>query len=122
MYCRKTLQIKAVVTTNPLQKGVYDATVYNSSVSVNGSFDPADLAGLGIDPATVLYDKARLVFSISDMKGLTNNPAVKLQEQLYNPEPAVDNQIPFEKGLQVNFPLQKDKAFTFSYQLELKGD
>lgn len=117
----QNLQIKAGVKTGVLKKGIYEVTVYNSKVDVSGTFSKPDVTNLGIDPADILYDKARLVFSISDLKGLKNNPAIKIAGQNYNPEPATDPQSPFTDGLQVNFPLQKDQDFTFSYQLDIKG-
>jgi len=117
----QSLKIKAGVKTELFQSGIYDAVVYNSNVSLNGEFDKPDLAGAGIDPADVLYDKARLIFGITDLKGLKNNPAVKVQGVDYSPEPAAGDHLPFENGLQVNFPLQKDRGFTFSYDLTIKG-
>jgi inner membrane protein len=115
------LKIKANVKTDKFERGVYDATVYNSKIDLQGSFNKPDLTGLGIDPETIMYDKARLVFSLSDMNGLQNNPVVKIGAQDYTPEPVTGGNIPFEKGLQVHFALLKDQGFTFTYQLDLKG-
>jgi inner membrane protein len=117
----QTLQIKADVKTELFQSGIYDATVYNSKVLLQGTFNKPDLGSLGIDPAELLYDKARLVFSLSDMKGLKNTPDVKVNDQNYSPEPVAEGHIPFEKGLQIHFALQKEQGFNFSYQLDLKG-
>jgi inner membrane protein len=117
----QNLHINADIKNQHFQNGIYDAIVYNSKVSLGGSFDKLELASLGLTEDEISYDKARLVFSVSDLKGLQNNPAVKIQQQQYNPEPAIDNTIPFANGLQVNFPLQKGENFTFSYQLDLKG-
>jgi inner membrane protein len=117
----QALQIKADVKTQLFQSGIYDAVVYNSSVSVKGAFGKPDLGELGIDPADVSYDKARLIFGIADLKGLKNNPAVKIEGFDYSPEPAAGDHLPFENSLQVNFPLQKNQGFIFSYDLTLKG-
>jgi inner membrane protein len=117
----QTLQIKAGITTQQFQSGIYDAIVYNSKVALQGTFNAPDLTGPGIDPESVLYDKARLIFSISDLKGLKNNPIVKIDGADYNPEPSDDENTPVDNGLQVNFPLQRDKGFSFTYQLDLKG-
>jgi inner membrane protein len=117
----QNLQFKAGIHTQSFQNGIYDATVYNSKVMVRGDFDEPDLTGAEIDPASVLYDKARLIFSISDLKGLKNNPIVNIQGQNYTTGPAADDNILPDNGLQVNFPLQKDHGFTFNYQLDLKG-
>lgn len=117
----QSLHIRAGAKTGLLKKGIYKVTVYNSTVAVSGTFSKPDMANLGINPDDVLYDKARLVFSLSDLKGLKNNPAVKISGQNYSPEPATDANSPFDKGLQVNFPMQKDRAFDFSYQMAIKG-
>jgi len=117
----QSLKIKAGIKTGILKKGIYEVTVYNSNIDVSGAFGKPELNNLGIDPAAILYDKARLVFSISDMKGLKNNPAVKIAGQNYSPEPATETNSPFDKGLEVSFPLQKEQDFAFSYQLDIKG-
>ena len=115
------LKIKADVKTEKYKKGIYDAVVYNSQVMLQGQFFKPDLNSLGIDPTQVLYDKARLVFSLSDLKGLKNNPVVNIQGQSYNPEPVTEAGVPFNNALQVVFQLQKDQGFAFSYNLNLKG-
>lgn len=117
----QNLQIKADVKTKLLHKGIYDVTVYNSIINVGGAFDQSALNTLGINPADILYEKARLIFSISDLKGLKNNPAVKIDGQSYSPEPVTDANGPFRNGLGINFPLQQGKDFTFNYQLDIKG-
>lgn len=117
----QSLQIKADVKTQEFKRGVYDATVYNAKMLLNGSFAKPDLDNLGIDPGTIMYDKARLIFSISDLKGLKNTPNFKINDQSYVPEPTAEVGIPFDKGLQVNFQMQKDQGFNFSYDLDIKG-
>lgn len=117
----QALKFKASIKTEKFEKGVYDATVYNSGIDVTGDFAEPDLAALGVNEADVLYDKARLVFSITDLKGLKNNPIVKIQGTDHPAEVSVDSNLPFEKGLQVNFSLQKSDGFSFSYHLDLKG-
>jgi len=117
----QTLQIKGAIKTERFKKGVYDATGYNSDLLINGSFNKPDLAAAGIEPASVLYDKARLAFSITDMKGLKNNPVINIQGQNYAVEPTQEETIPFNQGLQAAFPLKSEQGFTFSYKLNLNG-
>lgn len=115
------VKIKADLKTQLFQQGVFDITVYDSKIGVSGSFAQPDLSKLGINPAQVLYDKARLLFSISDLKGLKNNPSVKIAGQAYNAEPTSGDINPFEKSLQVNFALPATGSMAFSYDLDLKG-
>jgi inner membrane protein len=117
----QNLQIKADAKTEPFKRGVYDATGYNAKILLQGNFNKPELNTLGVNPDDLLYDKARLVFSLSDLKGLKANPTINVNAQQYVSEPASEGNIPFDRALQVHFPLQKDQAFTFSYQLDLKG-
>jgi inner membrane protein len=117
----ENLHIKANVNTEVLHRGIFDAVVYNSKVLVQGNFSKLELAKSGIDPVLVQYDKVRLVFSVSDLKGLKSNPVVQLKDQKLNVEPVFDAKGPFDKGLQVSFTLPKDEALTFNFNLDLKG-
>ncbi|RWY55758.1 cell envelope integrity protein CreD [Mucilaginibacter gilvus] len=115
------VHIKANLKTQLFKQGVFDVTVYTSKVGVQGNFAQPNLVKLGIAPGQVMYDKARLLFSISDIKGLLNNPSVKIQGQNYTPEPASGDINPFEQSLQVNFALPATGIIAFNYDLDLKG-
>lgn len=115
------LYINAKLKTQPFNQGVFDVTVYSSAIEVKGNFTQPNLAKLGIDAGQVMYDKARLLFGISDIKGLLNNPVVKIQGQNYTPESTSGDIRPFEQSLQVGFSLPVSSSIAFSYNLDLKG-
>ncbi|WP_448699903.1 cell envelope integrity protein CreD [Mucilaginibacter sp. AW1-3] len=115
------LGIKATVKTELFHRGIIDVTGYTSKIAVQGSFNQAAITKLGVDPSQVVYDKVRMVFSLSDLKGLINNPTVKINDQNYAPEPIYGNNSPYEKGLQVTFAMPKGDNLNFSYNLDLKG-
>jgi inner membrane protein len=117
----ENLSIKANVKTELFHQGIIDATEYTSKIALNGNFTKPDLTKLGLDPSQILYEKARLIFSVSDLKGLKINPILHIQDQQYNPEPSYNNNTSFSKSLQITFTLAKDEGFTFSYDLDLKG-
>ena len=117
----QNLTYKANVQTELFKKGIYDAVVYNSKIAVQGTFTRPDINALGVEPSAIMYDHAKLVFGLSDLKGLKNSPAVIIRGNSYDAEPAVDANNPFEKSLEVKFPLQKDEDFSFSYNLDVKG-
>jgi inner membrane protein len=71
------LQIKAGINAEPFKKGLVNVNVYNAKVNLKGNFNQPDLIKQGIGPASVMYDKAKLIFSLSDLKGLKNNPGVQ---------------------------------------------
>jgi len=117
----QVLKIKALLKTQQFQQGITDVTIYNANVLLQGSFDMADFEKLGIDPAMVQYEKAQLIFSLSDFKGLKNNPVVTIQGQAYNADNVYDDDNPFGKALQAAFTLPKNGIIAFSYTVDIKG-
>jgi inner membrane protein len=115
------VHIKAVLKMGEFEKSVFSTTVYTSKIGVEGNFAQPNLAKLGIDAGQVMYDKARLLFSISDIKGLLNNPPVKIQGQSYIPELAPAEGNPFDQALQVSLAVPATGNIAFSYDLDLKG-
>ena len=114
------LGINAGIKTQKLRQGITDVTVYNAKVLLQGSFIKPEFDKLGIDSNQVLYDKARLIFSMSDLKGLKNNPVVNLAGHNYTADYVYDT-TPYGKGLQINFAVPQDGDFNFSYALNIKG-
>lgn len=96
----ENLRIKANVNTETLHRGIFDVGVYNAGVNITGNFNRADLAKLQIDTNTMMLDKARLLFGLSDLKGLKANPAIKIQNQLVTVEPLLNNGNLLDNGLQ----------------------
>jgi inner membrane protein len=118
----ESLNIKATVGTELHRKGIADITQYQSKIAVHGNFAKLDLSKLGLPLDDLMPEKARLVFSFSDMKGLTSNPVINIQGQSIPAEPFFnDNKTSFNNGLQVNFPVAQNTGFAFDYTFDLKG-
>ncbi|WP_419700019.1 cell envelope integrity protein CreD [Mucilaginibacter sp. NFX135] len=117
------LHIKAGLSTQILHRGIFDVAVYNSQVKISGNFSKADLGSLSLTSDQLLLNKARIVFSISDLKGLKNNPVIKANDQTLTTEPVFDNASVFGGGLQVAVDISgaKDGNVPFEYALDLKG-
>ncbi|QXV65777.1 cell envelope integrity protein CreD [Mucilaginibacter sp. 21P] len=119
----ENLKMDAAVKTDKLHRGMFDAVVYNSQVKVSGNFGKPYLAALSLTPDQLLWDKARLEFSISDLKGLKNNPVINAAGQHLTAEPSFTAHPVFDSGLQANLNLAtvKEAGFTFDFTLDLKG-
>lgn len=117
------LHIKAVLVTQVLHRGIFDVPVYNTKVEVSGNFTKADLNALSINADQLFPDKAKMMFSLSDLKGLKTNPVVKIANQTPTAEPAFSNDAVFENGLQatVNLSALINDEIPFNYTLDLKG-
>jgi len=119
----ENLKIRANVKPERLHRGMFETVVYNSSIKISGNFAKAELGGLSLSSQQLLLDRARLEFSISDLKGLKNNPTLNAAGQQLTAEPSFDAHPLFNNGLQANINLTNvaDGAFTFDYTLDLKG-
>lgn len=117
------LTIKADEHSDIIHRGIFDAVVYKTKVTVAGNFIKADLAALGLTTDQLMLDKAKLTFGISDLKGLKTNPVVKAGNIIATATPTFNNQALFADGLQVNLNLSSENIdnLPFSYSLDLTG-
>lgn len=119
----ENLNIKAVLSPQKRHRGMFEAVIYNSTIKVTGNFAGADLGMFSVSPDKLLLDKARFLFSISDLKGLKTNPIITAGGMKLTAQPSFSNDDLFVNGLQagINLSNVKDGAFDFNYTLELKG-
>lgn len=65
------LEIDTKVKPERRSRSIYEAVVYDADVSGKAQFRlPADTARLGVDVATLMFDKAELRFGVADPRGL----------------------------------------------------
>ncbi|MDB5025797.1 MAG: creD [Mucilaginibacter sp.] len=116
------LNYKANLSPDILHRGIFEVAVYNSTIKVSGNFRKADLNLLSISANQLLLEKAKLLFSVSDLKGLKTNPQIKVDGLMLTAEPAYSDTL-FSNGLQlaVNLSNNVDKPIPFEFILDLKG-
>ncbi|WP_407426837.1 cell envelope integrity protein CreD [Arcticibacter sp.] len=117
------LSISSKVEPEVRHRGIFDAVVYNAKVNVSGSFSPLELAKSGINPEGIVWNKAKVVIGLSDLKGLKNNPTIQLDNRQYGVEPDFANLELFTNNLIIVPDLSKEKktSLTFSFVLDLRG-
>lgn len=115
--------IKAVVKPEPLRRGIYSAVVYNASIQLTGDFEGYNLKDLPAAKEALKWGKAKLVFGVEDVKGLSINPKLQFGAHTY---PLVMNNQSFHlfgNNMVADIPLlnlEGSKA-NFSIELQLKG-
>jgi len=116
------LHYKGNLVSEVLHRGIYEVPVYNGTIKVSGNFTKADLGALSLNPDQLLPEKASVIFSISDLKGLKTNPQVNIGGQTLTAEPAAGDNL-FANSLQVALNLKElmDKTVPFRFDLDLKG-
>ena len=70
----QTLDIKGEVNPTVLHRGIFDAAVYSSTLNLNASFEKPDLQSFKIAGDMVLWKDAHMIFSITDLRGISENP------------------------------------------------
>jgi inner membrane protein len=116
------LDYNANVSPDILHRGIFEVVVYNSTIKVSGNFTRADLSSLSLTADQLIPEKTKLIFSVSDLKGLKTNPLLKIAGQTVTAEPAFGDTV-FTNGLQVavNLTGLMDKTIPFEFNLDLKG-
>jgi len=119
----ETLNMVSKVNPEVLHRGIFDAVVYSSRIRVSGKFSALELKKSGINPDLIQWDKVKIDFGISDLKGLKNNPVIRLAGQLYNTEPDFSDLRLFTNNLVILPDLSplKNSAVDFSFDLDLRG-
>ncbi|MFI5162510.1 MAG: cell envelope integrity protein CreD [Sphingobacteriales bacterium] len=116
------LSYKGSLKSEVLHRGIYEVPVYNGTIRVSGNFTRADLGALSIAADQLMPEKARILFSISDLKGLKTNPQVKINNQTYTAEPTPgENVLGNSLQVAVNLKGLTDGAIPFDFTLDLKG-
>jgi inner membrane protein len=119
----EALNISSKVDPEVLHRGIFDAVVYNTKIGVVGRFSELELKKSGINPNQIQWDKVRLVVGLSDLKGLKNNPTIKLGDSVYNVEPDFTSMNLFSNNLIIlpDLSTRKNTSLNFSFSLDLRG-
>lgn len=83
-----TLSADGTLETETRNRGIYEAAVYTGAFTLSGQFEPPDFIQLGVDPSEVDWDRAQVVFEVSDARAIQ-----KAVELTWGGEA-----IPFEPG------------------------
>ena len=84
----ENLEIKGKVNPEMLHRGIFDAVVYESALQIKSSFNKPDFKELGIAEDMVLWNGAHMVFGITDLRGISDNPTFAVGEENFVPEPS----------------------------------
>ncbi|MEE1885506.1 cell envelope integrity protein CreD [Pedobacter flavus] len=117
------LNVLSDVSPELLHRGIYDAVVYNAKIKIQGNFPELELKKSGINTANIDWKNARMVFGLSDLKGLKNNPTIQILDKRLEAEPEFSGIKLFAKNLSINPELENLKLsqIPFQFELDLRG-
>jgi inner membrane protein len=70
------LNVQSKVNSEVLYRGIFEAAVYQSDISMQSQFDKPDFAKLNVEENDVRWKEARLVVGINDLRGISKNPII----------------------------------------------
>jgi len=71
----ETLDITGSINPTVLHRGIFDAAVYASSLNISANFSKPDFQSFKIQEESILWRDAYMIFSITDLRGINENPA-----------------------------------------------
>ncbi len=104
-------------------RGIYEIVVYNSNVTLKGSFDDISFADFDIPKKDIHFDKAFVSIGITDLRGIEEQVALSWngQEHSFNPGTVTNDVI----GSGINSPVEilpnDSTSYDFTVTLDLKG-
>lgn len=81
------LNVTGTVNPEVRERGIFDAVVYKSTLSVQSVFNKPDFKSLSINESDVLWADAKIVFGITDLRGISENPVIAVGGQKMVAEP-----------------------------------
>jgi len=115
------LDIDDRITPHVRHRSIYDVTLYNTAMSVSGTFAAPDFARLNIPAGNVYWNEARLVVGISDLRGLAEDIRLQWQDSSSTLEAGIPENSLLNNGLSSAVKLLPGQAVRFSMNVNLKG-
>ncbi|MCC5917010.1 MAG: cell envelope integrity protein CreD [Cryomorphaceae bacterium] len=114
------LKIDGELFGKSLKRGIFDVVVYNADLDIQGRFGQLNISKLGLDSSQMLWDKARLHFSIDDMRGIREIPVLMVEGKQLETESNTTAPSAISPGIS-SLPQTLNGDFSFSIHLSMKG-
>jgi inner membrane protein len=107
-------------------RGIFPVTVYRAPLTLSGSFRRPDVAKLGLDESTILWDQATIAFGTTFTKGVSPDARLLWNDDPLELEPAPDTAAGlFAHGLAARVPglgkAAADRDLSFQITFDLRG-
>jgi inner membrane protein len=122
MFLPKALHIKSEIAAESRTRGIFTVPVYGLRVVMEGRFAAPAVSELGIDPATVAWDRAHLVVGIADVRGIQTQSNVTWNGRPFDFLPGSGGFVDGGTGVHAAVAVApSDKSFEFAFPLVLNG-
>lgn len=103
-------------------RGIYEAVLYNTGLTLSGRFSVPAVSKLNIPSENVMWSRAFLSVGISDMRGIKERIAAELNGKAVEFEPGIKTSDVLTSGVSLLWPMPPGgKELAFRIPLNLNG-
>ncbi|MGB1219623.1 MAG: cell envelope integrity protein CreD [Flavobacteriales bacterium] len=117
------LDVQAEVESKPLKRGNYESVVFSSEFKISGQFTPVDLSDQDIEQKNIHWDKVKVLFKTSNLKGIKTAVEVNLDGKPRPLSATFNHQN--SDGLKLleskPFEIKPDDTLSFDFNLDCNG-
>ncbi len=119
----KSLVAKGEISPQKRKRSIYETVVYESEIRISGYFDISDFKALKIASEDVLWEKAKILVAISDLRGINNKISLLWNDSTLAFTPGMENKLIGNNGISLQLPNLSPADFpgNFQFNLNLKG-
>lgn len=77
------LEVNSNVNPEQKKRGIYSTAVFNSNILINGTFKNTDFSKIEIEKENILWNKAKIIFKTTNVKGISTNLFIKMNDKEY---------------------------------------
>jgi inner membrane protein len=116
----ENLKIEGKIQPEKRYRGIYVVMLYNTHLSLTGSFRKLNVEALGLKPENINWDKAFVSLGITDLKGIKEAVKLNVNDQLLVVNPGIPNNDILTSGVSAVLPIDKEN-YNFRCELNLNG-
>lgn len=118
----ESLTIAGSIAPELRYRGIYEAILYNTRLTLSGNFSELESGSLGITTTDFLFDEAFVSVGVSDMSGIKEAVQVNWNGEMYTAEPGIETSNVMASGISI-YPeiVSGETSASFSLDLNLNG-
>lgn len=98
----ENLTITGEVSPEPRKRGIFDVIVYTAALNIQADFSTPDFNKLSIAPEHILWKDASMIFSITDLRGISDKLVFTVGDTEKTTEPANNLGVSVKKVSNLN--------------------
>jgi inner membrane protein len=113
------LNIHTTIEPKTLNRGIFDVIVYKTDYKSEGSFSFPNIAALNITDEDVLWNEARIIIGIKDLRGIIETPEFSINDHNYFLEPSHEDKLFHGKTITSKIDLNSEANAQLRFKLNL---